>query len=238
MADEPVIAQAAEPTQGNAPDARTPTGEIKDQQATTTQDTSTQQNQQTDTKAQASTDKKADDKAASQVPDKYDFKAPEGFELDPKAIEAATPVFKELGLTNEQGQKIFDVYQKLTAEASEAPYKAYESLRSGWRNDIAKNPALGNGSDGLSDSAKANIARAIDSVGDAKAQTALKEALDITGAGDNPAIVAAFNALGKLLSEGTSVKAGAPAPVKAPAAGPQSVARALYPNLPSSSANS
>lgn len=220
--------------QGNEAAARTPTGEIKDQQATqpVTAPETKAETKQPEAKPEDSK------KPESVVPDKYDFKAPEGFELDPKAVEAATPVFKELGLTNEQGQKLFDVYQKLTAEASEAPYKAYESLRSGWRDEIAKNSALGNGSDGLSDSAKANIARAIDSVGDAKAQTALKEALDITGAGDNPAIVAAFNALGKLLSEGTAVRAGAPAPVKAPAAGPQSAARALYPNLPSSSANS
>lgn len=234
MADEPVIAPAAEPTQGNAPEARTPQGEIKDQQATsqTTQsETKTPETKPPETKPEG------DKKPEAGPPEKYDFKAPDGFELDSKAIEAATPVFKELGLTNEQGQKLFDVYQKLTVEAIEAPYKAYESLRSGWRDEIAKNSTLGNGSDGLSDSARANIARAIDSVGDAKAQTALKEALDITGAGDNPAIVAAFNALGKLLSEGTAVRAGAPAPVKVPNAGPKSAANALYPNL-NSSANS
>lgn len=229
-------------TQGNDQSARTETGEIKDQQGTQATTSTEASKEQTSTKDQSNqssdgtkTETKAETKATEpgKVPDKYEFKAPEGFEIDAKVIEDATPVFKELGLTNEQGQKLMDLYAKHSRESAEAPYKQYETMRNSWRDEIAKNASLGNGKDGLSDAARANIARAIDSVGDAKAVSALKEALDITGAGDNPAIVAAFNTLGKLLSEGTMVRAGSPAPVKAPGSGPRTAASAIYPNLPS-----
>ncbi|MDE2022107.1 MAG: hypothetical protein KGI71_04350 [Patescibacteria group bacterium] len=222
-------------TQSNDQSARTETGEIKDQQGTqaTTTETKSTPETSTETKSDQQASKTETKTEPGKVPDKYEFKAPEGFEIDAKAIEEATPVFKELGLTQDQGQKLFDLYTKFASESAEAPYKQYETMRNDWRSQIAKNPELGDGKDNLSDSAKANIARAIDSVGDAKDVSALKEALDITGAGDNPAIVAAFNTLGKLLSEGTPVKAGAPAPVKAPGSGPRTAASAIYPNLPS-----
>jgi len=49
------------------------------------------------------------------VPEKYDFKAPaawseKGWELDTKLIETATPIFKELGLSQDQAQKLVDFY--------------------------------------------------------------------------------------------------------------------------------
>ena len=114
MADEAAVTQQV--TQGNATEARTETGEIKDQQ--TSQATGSA-NQETKTEAkneQASTETKAETKAETKTdakgpPDKYEFKAPDGWtdkgwELDGAVIESATPLFKELGLTNDQAQKL------------------------------------------------------------------------------------------------------------------------------------
>ena len=237
MADEAAVTQQV--TQGNATEARTETGEIKDQQ--TSQATGSA-NQETKTEAkneQASTETKAETKAETKTdakgpPDKYEFKAPEGYEIDAKVVADAEPIFKELGLTNEQGQKLVDIYAKHSVETANQAQKAYEDFRTDLRNKVVADPAIGDGKEGLRPEVKANIARAIDSVGDAKAVTALKEALDLTGAGDHPAILGAFNALGKLLSEGTAVRAGGVAPVKAPGTGPRNAAQALFPNLPSS----
>ena len=62
-------------------------------------------------KAQADAKVKADaDAKAKAAPDKYDIKVPEGMVLDQVALDKATPIFKELGLTNEQAQKVANLY--------------------------------------------------------------------------------------------------------------------------------
>ena len=56
----------------------------------------------------------------SAVPEKYDFKAPEGLTLDQAGIDAFTPVAKELGLSNEQAQKLVDLYGSRMSEQFKA----------------------------------------------------------------------------------------------------------------------
>lgn len=240
-------------TQGNSAEARTETGEIKDQQ--TTQATQEKESSSTETKTetastQQTADKKVDDKATSTetkkddkapvVPDKYDFKAPEGYTLDSKFVEEATPILKELGLSNDAAQKLVDLQSKHSIETADAALRAYEDTRTAWRGEVIKDPALGDGKEGLKPEVKAQIATAITAVGDVKAQEAFKEAMDLTGVGDNPAFVRAVAAWGKLLSEGTLVRGGNPSPAgqTSPGSGPRSAAAAMYPNLPTSSARS
>lgn len=230
MADEQVTQPVV--TQGNETAARTETGEIKDQQ--TSQTVTTPETKPAETKTEPSTETKAETKTEpGKVPDKYEFKAPEGFELDAKAIADAEPIFKELGLSQEAASKLVDFYAKHSADALAEATKSYETTRVTWRDEIVKNPALGDGKEGLRPEVSANISKAMDALGDAKAVAAFKEALDLTGAGDNPAVVAAMNTFGKLLSEGTAVKAGGPAAVKAPGSAPTSAAKAMFPNLKS-----
>lgn len=45
-----------------------------------------------------------------EVPETYELAMPDGMELDATLLEKATPVFKELGLTNEQASKLANVY--------------------------------------------------------------------------------------------------------------------------------
>lgn len=243
MADEPNVAQP-EVVQGNAEAARTPEGAIKDQQGTQPQGIADPK--APDTKASTDgtdkttpTDKKADDKKPdpAAVPDKYDLKPPEGKELDPKLIEEITPLFKEMKLTNDQAQKLTDFYNKTVLGAADNAYKAYEDMRTANRDTIIKDPTLGNGTDGMKPEVSKNIAEVMSRIGDKATITAFKEAMDLTGAGDHPAFVKAFNTLGKLLAEGSAVKAGGPAAVVAPGSGPKSPAQSLYPNLPSSAAS-
>ena len=230
MAEE-TVTTPAEPTQGNDPTARTLEGTIIDQQAATTPTTETKP---AETKPAETAEKKPD---APVIPDKYEFKAAEGAELDTKLIEAATPLFKELGLSQEGAQKLFDFYNTATAAQAEASTNAMNAMRESWRGEVTKDPALGNGTDNLKPEVRANIAKAIEAVGDEKAVSAFKEAMDLTGAGDNPALIRGLNAIGKLLSEGTLVRGAGPSPagqVAPGAASRTSPAQALYPNLPSS----
>lgn len=247
------MADEQNPMQGNDATVRTETGEIKNQQATQTSTTTADGSataQTQDSQAKTSTEAKpADDKSLAAgakdekkpaepgvVPDKYDLKAPEGYEIDPKLVEDATPIFKELGLTQDAAQKLTDLWNKHSLEAANAPYKAYEEMRNGWRDSVAKDPALGNGTDDLKPEVKATIGRGIDSLGPALARD-FRSAMDLTGSGDNPAFVKALYELCKRAGEGTAVSGKGPSPVAASGSAPKSAASAMYPNLPSSSAS-
>lgn len=236
-----VVPPPTEVVQGNAEAARTPEGAIKDQQGTQPQGIPDPAKAKTSDPAATTTDdKKPDDKAAKPdpdaVPEKYELKAPEGKELDAKLVEEVTPMFKELKLTQDQAQKLTDFWNKHVGAAADNAYKAYEDMRTANRELIVKDPTLGNGMDGFKPEVKANIAKVMDAIGSPAEVKAFKEAMDFTGAGDNPAFAKAFNNLGKLLSEGSSVRGGGPASTgqDAPGKAPPSPAQALYPNNPSS----
>ena len=230
-------------TQGNDATARTATGEIKDQQATQTVTTPQDETaKSTDTKASdAKTEDAKKPAEPGVVPEKYDLKAPEGYEIDPKMVEEFTPIAKELGLTNEQAQKLADVWNKHSIESAEAPYKAYEEFRTKGRDEIVKDPALGDGKDNLKPEVRANISKVYDAIGDAKLVEAFKADMDLTGSGDRPSFVRVMNAVGKLLSEGTLVRGAGPASTGQTASGnaaKPTPAQALYPNNPSSAQRS
>ena len=231
MAEE---AEVTTPAAGNAPEARTETGEIKDQQTTqpvttseTKPETTSPKEPPTGTKTETKTD-------APVVPDKYEFKAPEGYEVDQKFLDDATPVLKELGLTQEQANKLFDIQAAHSKAAAEEAQRAYEATRAEWRDKVVKDAALGDGKSDLKPEVRKNVSVAIAALGDAKEIDAFKEAMAITGAGDHPAFVAAMNKLGSLLGEGTQVRAGGPAPVAGPNSKPKTAAQAMFPGLPSS----
>lgn len=220
---------------GNSTEARNPDGSIKDTQTPPNPSQTTEETKPTDTKPE---DKKPDetkpeDKPAG-APEKYELKAAEGKELSADLIAEATPLFKELNLTNDQAQKLTDFYNKQTGSISDKLDKMIADTRNGWRDTIAKDKTLGDGVDNLSKDSKKAIADAISWSGDTKVQEALKSALDLTGAGDHPDIVRAFVAFGKQMGEGKAV------PGKGPSAAGQtqpgnarSAAQTLFPNLPS-----
>lgn len=52
------------------------------------------------------------------APEKYAFTAPEGQELDTSALAQFEPVARELNLTQEQAQKLVDVYPKCWRECN------------------------------------------------------------------------------------------------------------------------
>ena len=218
---------------GNSPETRNPDGSIKDPAAKA--DPAADPAKAVELAKEPGKEGKEPAKAEG-VPEKYSFQAPEGQKLDDKLIAEATPIFKELGLSNEAAQKLVDFYNKSTAEQASAGAKAVEDMRTAWRNDVFKTADLGNGTDGLKPEVSANIAKAFAAM-DPKVATAMKSAFDLTGSGDNPDVIRGMNAIGKLLSEGSLVTGGGPSKLgqAAPGAAPKSAASALFPNLKSSS---
>lgn len=221
--------------QGNSPDARTATGELKDQTPTTTPTTETSPATTTATTpttteaAPPAGDKSLlNEDAPAGAPEAYaEFKAPEGMTLDAAALEKATPVFKELGLSQDQAQRLVDLYAQQTKTIAEKPYQDYQDTRKAWQTQVKAD--FGNNLPEV----KSTIGRAIATLPPEVAKD-FREAMDLTGAGDNPAFVKAFYAFSKSITEGRPVNGKGPAPVTEPGKQARpSPANALFPNLPS-----
>lgn len=167
------------------------------------------------------------------APEKYEFKAPEGYTLSEAIITEATPIFKELNLTQDQAQKLVDFHSKQMLKAAEAPQEAYRNLRADWQNQLKTDPVIGNQLDVV----KTNIGRVISAL-PVEMQQPFKDAMDLTGAGDHPAFVKAMNKFHELIGEGKLVQGGNPSPLGQSAPGARkSAAQAMYPNLPSANAS-
>lgn len=191
----------------NSPDARTSTGEIKDAAATTTES------------------------STPVVPDKYEFTVPEGQTLDAALIDSATPIFRELGLDQAGAQKLVDFYTKVSGDAATKDAEAINTVRADWRNQVMADKELGS----KIESVKAEIGKAFAQL-PAEESKALREALDITGAGDHPAVVKAFYKLAQMVNEGSHVSGAGPSKHGQSPTGNvtrPSMASAMYPNLPS-----
>jgi hypothetical protein len=234
------------PPMANSPEARTPEGEILNQ-ATSVLETKPPEPTQPeptpppiteppkaegDKKEPSLLNKEVKDekKAPEGAPEKYtDFKVPEGFALDPKVAEEAGTIFKELNLSQDAGQKLVDFYAAKIKDMAEAPLKAYTDTRAKWQKETVSNSKLGNGTN-LHPEVQRAVSQVIESLGHDLAGK-FRSAMDLTGAGDNPAFVEAFHVLSQRLSEGRPVRASGPTEVRAPNAGPIDAAHALYPNL-------
>lgn len=198
-----------EPAMPNTPEARTETGELKDAGVQSTV-------------------------AAVPVgaPEAYtDFTIPEGAKLDKSIIDGASPIFKELGLSQAQAQKLVDFYSKTSAGQAEAIMKQVADMRADWVSKIKADPEIGG-----------NLDKVVQDIGRLKMQlkpetrAAFDEMLNFTGAGDHPAMVKALKEIAALVNEGTHVSGAGPSPAGQTAPGKStrpSLAAAMYPNLAS-----
>src|SRR5262249_4660726 len=129
-----------------------------------------------------------------QRPTYSDFKLPEGATVDGEQLEAATTLFADSGLSQEQAQKFIDLAVSREKVQAEAGLRAFVDLQNKWVSEIKADPDIGGGRLGAT---IASATRAIDRL----AIPGLREALDLTGAGNNPAIVKAFARIGQMIAE-------------------------------------
>lgn len=147
---------------------------------------------------------KPDDKEHKQegAPEKYEFKPAEGQELDTAALEQFEPIARELNLSNEQAQKMVDLYgTKILPMVQQQQAEAWQKTTEQWAADVKADKEIGG------DKLTANLSaaqRALDQFGDPE----LKEYLDSTGLGNHPALVKAFIKVGKAMSEDKVVTGG------------------------------
>jgi hypothetical protein len=155
------------------------------------------------------------------VPEKYEFKVPDGMQIDSAVTEALTPAFKELGLTQEQVNKLVEPYNKamLAAEAKrdsdfqdwmKTNAQNYEkSIRKEWGNEFDANLKV----------AQRGLARVFGPEG--------KKLLDETGLGSHPEFLKAFHTVGKMIQEDQPPAGGQPS-------GRKPLESVLYPSTPGS----
>jgi hypothetical protein len=177
--------------------------------------------------------KKPEDKPTG-APEKYEaWKVPEGYELDAKLVEQASPIFKELGLTQEQSQKLVDFYATNALADSKRSMDAWLETRRDWVKTMKSDETLGklkgpDGNFGPDSKLVKTVNMAMDGLQNPQLVADFKAALNLTGAGDNPAVVRVLYALASQVSEGTEYAKGNPTK---PASGRPSPGAAMYPNL-------
>lgn len=145
-------------------------------------------------------EKKDDDKPEG-APEKYEFQAAEGVELDTEALKEFEPVAREMNLTNEQAQKLVDVYPKILAGVQQRQVEAWQQTTEQWAADVKADKEIGG------DKLPSNLSaaqRALDQFGTPELKTYLND----TGLGNHPDLVKAFVKIGKAMSEDKVVSGG------------------------------
>lgn len=136
------------------------------------------------------------------APEKYEFKAAEGQELDQIALKEFEPIARELNLTNEQAQKLVDVYSsKIRPQMQQQQVEKWTQQTEQWASDVKADKEIGG------DNMTANVGlaqKAFDQFGSPE----LKEYLNTTGLGNHPEIIRAFMKVGKAMSEDDMVITG------------------------------
>ena len=141
------------------------------------------------------------------MPEKYDFKMPEGVEVDAEQAEAFSGIAKELGLTQEQAQKIAD----LQASAVQKQIAAHAQTVQGWRDAVTNDKDLG----GDKLSASTVVAKKAIDLAPPEVQAEFKSLLDSTGMGNHPVVFKFLHAVGLKVAEDGIVKS-TPVPEKKP----------------------
>ncbi|MGJ7249166.1 peptidase [Morganella morganii] len=150
-------------------------------------------NEQNKGAEQQTKNQKADPgKPAVAAPEKYEFKAAEGQELDAESVKAFEPIAKELNLSNEQAQKLVDVYgSKIMPKLVEQQAAQWQQQIEQWAEQVKADKDLG------TDASIGAAQKAMDKFGSPE----LKQYLNETGLGNHPELVRIFANIGKAMSE-------------------------------------
>lgn len=204
MADEDV--EDLPPVEGNDPDGNTPDGNTPDGN-----DPDGNAPDGNDPDGNNAGDKTGDDGEYSE------FTLPEGVELDAAALEVYTPAFKELGLTQEQAQKLVDLRAKEVQAAAESQSDAFAQLLETWKTETTNDKELGG------DRFEKNLGVATEAI-NKFGTPELRTLLDETGVGNHVEMFRFMVKVGQLTKEDVP---GAPGRQTSPEA---SRVELLYPN--------
>ncbi|WP_272688424.1 MULTISPECIES: peptidase [unclassified Providencia] len=171
----------------------TETTAVKTETSTTGDQTTTTGTETDKANDTSSTKQEGDDKKpVSAAPEKYEFTAGEGQELDKEAVAAFEPIARELGLSNEQAQKIVDVYgSTIMPQIAKQQEAAWQKQVTEWAETVKADKELG------SVESIGNAQKAMDQFGTPE----LKQYLNDSGLGNHPELFRIFSRIGKAMSE-------------------------------------
>jgi hypothetical protein len=141
---------------------------------------------------------------------KYDIKLSDGIELDAALLEKASPVMKEIGLTNAQATKLAGVLAETRKAEFDALNERHQKVTTDWQNEIKADKDFGG--DNL-DTSLNNANRVIATFGD----DAFRRDLTEIGMGNHPGLFRLLVRVGNALSDDKPASSEtAAAPPKAP----------------------
>lgn len=148
-----------------------------------------------------------------------DLKVPEGIAADSASIKTFADTAQELGVPQAQAEALLAAVAPQIAEQLAAPLKQWNDTQREWQGQIKADKDFGG--DRLPQTL-ATMARLLDN--QALTDPGMRDALRVTGMGNNPAFFRSFARYATALTEGSHV-GGAP-----PAAPKRTAAETLYPN--------
>lgn len=164
-------------------------------------------------------------KGKTGAPEKYEaFKLPEGAKLDDATVADLQATAKDLGLSQDQAQKLVDRELKVRADVGAAAQTEFKATVAKWADDAKADKDIGG------DKLPTTLASAKKGVDAMESQVpGLKQILDATGFGNHPVAIKLFQKIGGMISEdGKFIQGGAkPADKNSEAA----VASRMYPTM-------
>lgn len=145
----------------------------------------------------------AEKKVEAVIPETYELAMPEGFTVDAALLEEATPVFKDIGLTNEQANKLVPMAAKLSENLAKQQQDTFQAMASDWSRESLKDPEIGGPK---WPETETYVAKALDAfAGPAKDKdgkpTPFRKLLDDSKLGNHPEMIRMFRRIGERISE-------------------------------------
>lgn len=139
------------------------------------------------------------------VPEKYELKLSEGSSLDSVAVERISSFAKEKGLSQEAAQELLSLEEQTITSFRDSQMKQHMETRKQWVESIKNDKEYG--ADKLNENVEI-AKRIVNEFADEE----FKQALDVTGYGDNPALFKFCVKIGKKLGimGDTHVRGGSP----------------------------
>lgn len=143
---------------------------------------------------------------------------PEGMDAKDPALGQFAELAGTAKLDQATAQKFMDLYTSEVKKSVDAGTQAWSALNAQWTEAVQKDPDIGGAN---LPNVQSTISKAFDQYG----TPGLKEALNMTGAGNNPDVIKTLYNMAKKLTEGSPTQ-GTP-----PAAASGDLASIMYPNL-------
>ncbi len=134
----------------------------------------------------------------------YKLTMPDGVPLDQELMGKAAPVFREMGLSNDQASRLVPLVSEVQQRVVMALGDDFTALKTDWAKAAKSDPQLG----GARWSETMRLADTAMTAGGAPKGSEFRELLDESGLGNHPAFIRVFRALGEHLARGASVRGG------------------------------